>query len=88
MIFVRLARTPDASAATSELRTASIARPDAERCNAWMARVRSPKSTRNTRIWSWSWLRSSLGWSPSIRRSWIQLRPGMSSVGARIVHPS
>ena len=31
MIFVRLARMPDASAATSELRTASIARPDAER---------------------------------------------------------
>jgi hypothetical protein len=34
MILVRSTRTPDAAAATSELRTASIARPEAERQSA------------------------------------------------------
>ena len=36
--FVRFDVMPDACAATSELRTASVARPDADRSSAWMTR--------------------------------------------------
>ena len=53
-IFVRLARMPDASAATSELRTARMARPDADRWSAWITSVSRPKTARNSRICSWS----------------------------------
>ena len=49
-ILVRLARIPDASAAVSELRTASMALPDADRKSAWISPVMTPKTQRNSRI--------------------------------------
>ena len=95
MIFERLTRMPDASAATSELRTASVARPDAERCSAWMTSVSSPNTTRNSRICSCSIVKSIFGRCATLpvhsslcrRKSFTQLRPGMSSDGERIVQP-
>ena len=94
-IFDRLTAMPDASAATSELRTASAARPDGERMSAWITSVRNPNTARNSRICSWRRLKSILGRratapvhsSLCTSRSLSQLRPGTSSVGARIVQP-
>ena len=57
-IFVRLARMPAASAATSELRTARIDRPVVDCSRAWMTAVTTPNTARNSRIWSGSWLKS------------------------------
>ncbi len=93
--FDRLTLMPDASAATSELRTASVARPEAERITAWMTSVSRPNTTRNSRICSCSIVKSIFGrcaTSPvhsslCTRRSLTQLRPGMSSDGERIDQP-
>ena len=96
MTFDRFTAMPDASAATSELRTASVARPDDERISAWTTRVSSPNTDEEQQdlllqqgevhlraAWATSPVHSSL-WT---RRSLIQFRPGMSSVGARIDQP-
>ena len=95
MIFDRFTLMPDASAATSELRTASAARPDDECFTAWMTSVSRPNTTRNSRICSCSIVKSSFGrcaTSPvhsslCTRKSFTQLTPGMSSDGARIDQP-
>ena len=52
MTLFQPTRTADASAATSELRTASVARPDGERISACTMRVRMPNTARNRRICS------------------------------------
>ena len=80
--FVRFTRIPDASAATSELRMASMARPEEERMNAWIASVIRANTTRKSRIWSGSWLALKWGLCPTTTRSCSQLRPGMERLGA------
>src|SRR5438874_11179404 len=87
-IFVRLTRMPDASAATSLERTARIARPDADRWNAWIAAVSTPKTMRNRSICSESKLVSIFDWCPTVTRLLSWLTPGIDRVGWRIVDPA
>ena len=49
---------PEASAATSELRTASTARPDAERCRLWMTSVITPNTSSASIASSRGWVKS------------------------------
>ena len=48
--FVRPTSIPDDCAATSELRTASVARPDADRSRAWIIAVMMPKRQSSSTI--------------------------------------
>ncbi len=84
---MRSTRIPADLAATSELRTASIARPDAERWRPWIDRVTIPKITRNSRICTGSLLESIRCCLPTTSRSTSWLSTGRSTVGWRITHP-
>src|SRR3954454_857338 len=93
--FDRLTLMPDAWAATSVLRTASAARPEADRITAWTTRVSTPNTTRKSRICSCNIVKSTLercATSPvhsslCTSKSFTQFTPGTSSDGARIDHP-
>ena len=50
LTFVRPVSIPDDCAATSELRTASVARPDADRSSAWIIAVTMPKRQSRSTI--------------------------------------
>ena len=79
--FARVGDIPDVRAATSELRTANIERPVADRWRLWIMSVTRPNSTSSRMIWSAGWEKSRCPVSPGTRCPLIQLSPGRSMDG-------
>ncbi len=76
VISLRAGATPEVRAATSELRTASAARPDADRCRLWIISVIRPKTTSSPMICVRGCEKSNV------------VMPGTCNDGNRNVHPS
>ena len=86
-IFARVGEMPDVRAATSVLRTASIARPVADRWSAYSASVMSPNVASRSSTCCWGWEKSRWSCLPGTNQSATVLRPGMSSDAGGMLHP-